>query len=246
MQLRLSESVQNYLVNIARLRTAEDTPVPLSELADTLSISPVSVNDMCRKLQDQGLVIYKPYKGALLTQEGQRYADYILRRHRLWEVFLVEQLGFDYEEAHEAACHLEHSTPDRVADRLDAFLSYPAVNPEGEPIPRPEGILPTCAATTISGLDAGQQAHILQCQVSEPVRVALDAQGIRPGAKVDLLVASEQNVLLQVGGSHVSLARTLADGILVEPIQEGASGQCTLQPLLEPEPVADARESAIQ
>ena len=229
--LRLSESVQNYLVNIVRLRAAEDTPVPLSQLADVLSISPVSVNDMCRKLQDQGLVIYRPYKGALLTEEGQRYAYYILRRHRLWEVFLVEKLSLDYDEAHAAACHLEHSTSDRVADRLDAFLSYPAVNPEGEPIPRPEGILPNCITMPISSLDAGQQAHILQCQVSEPVRVALDAQGIRPGAKVDLLVASEQNVLLQVDGAHVSLARTLAEGILTEPIEEDASGECTMHPL---------------
>lgn len=246
MVLHFSESVQNYLVNIVRLRTAEDAPVPLSQLADVLSISPVSVNDMCRKLQDQGLVIYKPYKGALLTQEGQRYAHYILRRHRLWEVFLVERLGFDYDEAHEAACYMEHATPDRVADRLDAFLSYPAVNPQGEPIPRAEGILPACIAIPISDLDAGKQAHILQCQVSEPVRVALDAQGVRPGAKVDLLVASEQNVLLHVNGSHVSLARTLADKILVEPIEEGSSGECTLQPLLEPEHVKDLSEPATQ
>ena len=219
--LHLSESVQNYLVNIVRLRAAQDDPVPLSQLADALSISPISVNDMCRKLQDQGLVIYKPYKGALLTEEGQRYAYYIVRRHCLWEVFLVEKLGFDYDEAHEAACRLEHSTPDQVADRLDAFLSYPAVNPQGEPIPRPEGVLPTCIAVPISDLNAGQQAHILQCRVGEPVRVGLDAQGIRPGAKVHLLAASEQSVLLQVDGVHISLARSLADAILVEPIEEG-------------------------
>lgn len=228
---RLSESVQNYLVNIVRMRTAEDAPVPLSQLADVLSISPVSVNDMCRKLQDQGLVIYKPYKGALLTEEGQRYAHYILRRHRLWEVFLVEKLGFDYDEAHASACLLEHSTSDRVADRLDVYLSYPTVNPEGEPIPRPEGILPNCVTMPISSLDAGRQAHVLQCRVSEPVRAALDAQGVRPGAKVDLLVASEQNVLLQVNDTHVSLARALADGILIEPIDQDDSGECTLHPL---------------
>jgi DtxR family Mn-dependent transcriptional regulator len=228
---RLSESVQNYLVNIVRMRAAEDAPVPLSQLADRLTISPVSVNDMCRKLQDQGLVIYRPYKGALLTKEGQRYAYYILRRHRLWEVFLVEKLGFDYDEAHASACHLEHSTSDRVADRLDGFLSYPTVNPEGEPIPRPEGILPNCITMPISALDAGQQAHILQCQVSEPARVALDAQGVRPGAKIDLLIVSEQNVLLQVDDTHVSLARTLADRILTEPIEQDQTGECTLHPL---------------
>ena len=241
--LHLSESVQNYLVNIVRLREAQDAPVPLSQLADALSISPISVNDMCRKLQDQGLVIYKPYKGALLTEEGQRYAYYIVRRHRLWEVFLVEKLDFDYDEAHEAACRLEHSTPDQVADRLDAFLSYPTVNPQGEPIPRPEGVLPTCVAVPISDLAAGQQGHILQCQVGEPVRVVLDEQGVRPGAKVHLLVASEQSVLLQVDGAHVSLARSLANAILVEPIAEGKSAECTLQTILQPESVAETPAS---
>jgi DtxR family Mn-dependent transcriptional regulator len=237
--LRLSESVQNYLVNIVRLRTADDAPVPLSQLAGALSISPISVNDMCRKLQDQGLVIYKPYKGALLTEEGQRYAYYIVRRHRLWEVFLVEKLGFDYDEAHEAACQLEHATPDRVADRLDAFLSYPAVNPQGEPIPRPEGILPTCMVVPIPDLDAGGQGHIVQCQVGEPVRVALDAQGIRPGASVHLLASSEQSVLLQVDGAPISLARTLADKVLAEPVGEDNGAECTMQPILQPQPTAE-------
>ena len=241
--LRLSESVQNYLVNIVRLREAKDVPVPLSQLADALSISPISVNDMCRKLQDQGLMIYKPYKGALLTEEGQRYGYYILRRHRLWEVFLVEKLGFDYDEAHEAACDLEHSTPDRVADRLDAFLSYPTVNPQGEPIPRSEGVLPTCIAVPISDLAAGQQGHVLQCQVGEPVRVALDEQGVRPGARVHLLVTSEQSVLLQVDGAHVSLARSLAHAVLVEPIVEGASPECTLQTIPQPKSVGEAPAS---
>jgi len=241
--LHLSESVQNYLVNIVRLREAEDAPVPLSQLADALSISPISVNDMCRKLQDQGLVIYKPYKGALLTEKGQRHAYYIVRRHRLWEVFLVEKLGFDYDEAHEAACRLEHSTPDRIADRLDAFLSYPTVNPQGEPIPRPEGVLPTCITVPISDLAAGQQGHILRCQVSERVLVALDAQGVRPGAKVHLLVASEESVLLQVDGALVSLARSLADAILVEPTVKGASAECTLQAISQPEPAAEAPAS---
>jgi DtxR family Mn-dependent transcriptional regulator len=233
--LRLSESVQNYLVNIVRLREAEDAPVPLSRLADALSISPISVNDMCRKLQDQGLMIYKPYKGALLTEDGQRYAYYIVRRHRLWEVFLVEKLGFDYDKAHEAACRLEHATPDRVANRLDAFLSYPAVNPQGEPIPRLEGILPTCIIVPISDLEAGQQAHILQCQVGEPARAALDAQGIRPGARVHLLATFEQSVLIQVDGAHISLARTLADKILIEPIGKDTTPECTMLPFSEPE-----------
>ena len=136
--LALSESMETYLITIARLRV-DDQPVPLSQLAEVLSISPVSVNEMCRKLQDQGFALYQPYKGVLLTPEGEKRAFYTLRRHRLWEVFLVQKLKFNFVEAHEAACQLEHSTPNLVADRLEVYLDYPATNPEGEPIPRANG-----------------------------------------------------------------------------------------------------------
>jgi DtxR family Mn-dependent transcriptional regulator len=235
---RLSESVQNYLVNIVRLREAADEPVPLSHLAEALSISPISVNDMCRKLQDQGLVVYRPYKGVYLTEEGQRHAYYIVRRHRLWEVFLVHKLGFAFEEAHQAACRLEHATPDPVADQLDAFLSYPTVNPQGLPIPRPEGVLPTCTTTLLSELSAGQAAHILRCDAGEPTCTAIGERGLRPGATAQILLATEQSQLLSVEGAHISVARSLAETILVEPIsaQETAadgSADCTLQPILQ-------------
>ena len=230
---RLSESVQNYLVNIVRLRESEQEPLPLSQLAEALSISPISVNDMCRKLQDQGLVVYRPYKGVYLTEQGQRRAYYILRRHRLWEVFLVQKLGLDYEQAHEAACRLEHATSDSVADQLDAFLDHPTVNPEGEPIPRPEGILPGCTPRFLSELSAGAKVHILQCSVSEPARAALAKQGLRPGATAEVLLASEPSQLLLVQDQHVSVARSLAEAILVEPLDDAddAHADCTLLPL---------------
>lgn len=229
----LSESVQNYLVNIVRLRESEEEPVPLSHLAEALSISPISVNDMCRKLQDQGLVIYRPYKGVYLTEEGQRRAYYIVRRHRLWEVFLVQKLGFDYDQAHEAACRLEHATSDSVADHLDAFLSYPTVNPQGLPIPRPEGILPHCTPRLLSELSAGERAHILQCSASAPARASLAEQGLRAGATVEILVVSEQSQLLLVENAHLSIAHSLAQTILVESLDDSdnADPECTLHPL---------------
>jgi DtxR family Mn-dependent transcriptional regulator len=230
---RLSESVQNYLVNIVRLRESEQAPVPLSQLAEALSISPISVNDMCRKLQDQGLVIYRPYKGVYLTEQGQRHAYYIVRRHRLWEVFLVQKLGFDYDEAHEAACRLEHATSDPVADQLDAFLSHPTVNPQGLPIPRPEGVLPLCAPRLLSELSAGDIVHILQCSASAPARTALEEQGLRPGATAEILLASDQSVLLLVQDTHLSMAHSLAKTILVEPHENSDStdAECSLHPL---------------
>jgi len=188
----LTESVQMYLVTIARLRE-DGQPVSLSQLAKALSISPVSVNEMCRKLQDQGLVIYRPYKGALLTPEGERQAYYVLRRHRLWEVFLVEKLGLDYTKAHEVACQLEHSTPKLLADRLDAFLGYPSVNPEGEPIPRTDGSLPPSSLLPLATLSAGQRGHVVRCEVSDAARAFLDEQSVRPGAMLTVEATAEDS-----------------------------------------------------
>jgi DtxR family Mn-dependent transcriptional regulator len=211
----LTESMQMYLVTIARLRV-NGQPVPLSALADTLSISPVSVNEMCRKLEDHGLVNYRPYKGATLTQDGEQRAFHILRRHRLWEVFLVQKLGFDYTQAHEIACKLEHATPKRLADRLDVFLDHPSVNPEGEPIPRGDGAPPARTLVPLAALSAGQRGHVVRCDVGDAARTFLDEQGIRPGVTLTVMAIAGDSLLVQIEGTHLSLARNLADAIQIE------------------------------
>ena len=129
----ISDSVQMYLVKIKRLQE-QIRPVPLSFLADSLCISPVSVNEMCRKMQEQNLIEYQPYKGASLTEEGERAAAQVLRHHRLWEVFLVEKLQFSAAEAHEIADELEHATSKELAERLDLFLGNPTVSPDGHSV----------------------------------------------------------------------------------------------------------------
>jgi DtxR family Mn-dependent transcriptional regulator len=211
----ISESMQMYLVTIVRLRQ-NDQPVPLSLLADTLNISPVSVNEMCRKLQDQGLVIYRPYKGALLTPEGQQRACYILRRHRLWEVFLVEKLGYAYEEAHEIACQLEHTTPNHLADRLDEFLDFPTVNPIGDSIPRGSEQAQKRPLVPLASLAPGQRGHVARCDLEGAALNFVMDQGIRPGSWLQLMAASGDGVLVQAGEAILSFTKSLADAIWVE------------------------------
>ena len=215
ISLALSESMETYLITIARLRV-DSQPVPLSQLAEVLSISPVSVNEMCRKLQDQGFAVYQPYKGVSLTPEGEQRAFYILRRHRLWEVFLVQKLNFDYNEAHEAACQLEHSTPNLVANRLEAFLDYPSVSPEGEPIPRADGVLPTRSWPLLTELPVGQVCHVIRCDANQAGCAFLDEHGIRPGASLTVLAMADDGLFLQVGDAQISIARSLAESITVE------------------------------
>ena len=131
----MSESTEMYLLRVVQLRENAQTPVSLSRLAEAMAISPVSVNEMCHKLMDKGLVTYIPYKGVLLTASGEAQISSLLRRRRLWVVFLEEKLGLDEVQAEAVACQLEHVTPCEVADRLDAYLGYPRTTAQGRPIP---------------------------------------------------------------------------------------------------------------
>lgn len=210
----ISESVQMYLVKIKRLED-EMNPVPLSYLADSLSISPVSVNEMCRKMQEQNLIDYQPYKGASLTPEGDREALLILRRHRLWEVFLVDHLKFSISQAHEMADALEHATSQELADRLDSFLGNPAVSPEGKDIPAGDGELLQIASYPLFSLTVGQAGYCLLDGVNEGVRDYLAQVGLHQGQEITLVGKTDGLVLLQTGQVHLSLSRQIAETIRV-------------------------------
>jgi len=229
----LSESVQMYLVTIIRLQTDEQ-PVSLSQLARRLSISPVSVNEMCRRLQEQGLAIYRPYKGVLLTAEGKRQACQILRRHRLWEVFLVERLGFEPSQAHEAACRLEHATPELLVERLDAFLGYPQVNPFGQPVPRPQGEESIPPSVSLLEFPVGRRAYFVRYEGDEAARAFLQEEGLSPGSTFEVVAVGQENLLLKKGSHFVALARGLAQGIKVRAaIGKGENGEETMNKMQE-------------
>jgi DtxR family Mn-dependent transcriptional regulator len=211
----LSESMQMYLVTIARLST-DNHPVPLSKLAAELDISPVSVNEMCRKLQENGLIHYQPYKGASLTSEGLEKACYILRRHDLWEVFLVEKLGFDITEANDIACHLEHTPSSALVDRLDAFLDYPTINPSGFAIPGNNNRNNIDMSIPLDSLTAGQSARVVRCDLDENALAFLNKAGFQEGIHIQILAESAEGMFLQYLGKEVmSVSRPFTKGIFV-------------------------------
>jgi DtxR family Mn-dependent transcriptional regulator len=136
-----SVSVEDYLLTIYRLQ-AERSPVSTTALAGQLGVAPPSVTGMARKLDRDGLVSYEPYRGVVLTAAGEKVALHLLRRHRLWELFLTRVLGLPRDEVHAEAHRLEHATSERVTDRLAAFLGEPEADPHGQPIPTRNGTLP--------------------------------------------------------------------------------------------------------
>ncbi len=219
----MSESIEMYLLRIALLQR-EGQPVPVPMLAQELSVSPVSANEMCRKLTDRGLVNYEPYKGVTLTAEGQTLAQRVLYCRRLWEVFFVEKLGIEPQEAEAKACRFEHVTPEDLAERLAAFLGHPTVSPQNEPIPydHETSILP--ASQPLTTLAAGARGQVVNIGLDETGKDFLRHQGMSPGSVVEVsAVAVDGSLLLNISGQSLSLAPAIADCVGVTPVTEPES-----------------------
>ncbi len=211
-----SESEEMYLITIAMaIEDGHEGPVPVPKLADALHVSRVSANEMVKKLAARDLVEYVPYKGALLSPEGDRIARSILRRRRLWSVFLSERLGLTPQAADTVACEFEHITPAHVAQRLSEFLGDPRVSPQGKPIPLPADA-PAAGepAIPLPELGVGTTGEVLGVAADAAERSFLAGQGIAPGAEIRLLAVADGGACLVVtpgGRLHLSpdVARTV-------------------------------------
>ena len=140
--MNYSVSEENYIKAIYHLQEESGT-VSTNALAGKLSTKAASVTDMMKKLSAKKLLHYKPYYGFTLSTDGKKAALFIIRRHRLWEFFLSQNLGFEWEEVHTIAEELEHVSSKKLIDRLDEFLGFPPFDPHGDPIPDPKGKIVT-------------------------------------------------------------------------------------------------------
>lgn len=213
--MTVSENLEMYLVTIALLtESGLDGPVPLSRLAQELSVQPVSVNQMVRKLHQDGLVNYQPYKGVELSNKGQQIALHIIRHRRLWEVFFVEKLNFPPTHAEALACRMEHITSCDVAQRLYTFLGDPQDAPGGKPIPAVGQETIQNNAVRLTEAQAGQYAQVLDIQADVATISYLDSQGISPGTKIFIsAVSSKGALLLDTGLLKISLAAELGEKV---------------------------------
>ena len=130
---------ENYIKAIYHLGNKGKETVNTNAIAEVMSTKASSVTDMIKKLSEKNYADYKKYQGVTLTDDGKRVAVNIIRKHRLWEVFLVEKLNFSWDEVHEVAEHLEHIKSEKLIDELDALLEFPTHDPHGDPIPDKDG-----------------------------------------------------------------------------------------------------------
>ena len=193
----VSENIQMYLVKLAILsENSVDPLINISSLADALEVQAVSVNQMVHKLDELGLVEYQPYKGVSLTDEGNHQAISILRHRRLWEVFLVNTLGFNSDVAEELACRIEHVTTEEIDDRLAAFLDHPNISPMGKRIPPKDKKFELEKSHPLTSLSAGQEAIVLKLPDDSTIAKYFQDVGLHSGSKVKVLATSQNGTML--------------------------------------------------
>ena len=158
---------ENYLKAILSLSLQGEELVSTNSIATEMNTSAASVSDMLKKLQEKKLIIYKKYKGVALNKQGKSIAVNILRKHRLWETFLVKKLDFNWDEVHDVAEQLEHIKSEELIDKLDSFLNYPKFDPHGEVIPTKEGTIPQTDRVLLSEIEENTNGIVLGVTLDE-------------------------------------------------------------------------------
>ncbi|GAA4429348.1 metal-dependent transcriptional regulator [Pontibacter saemangeumensis] len=179
---------ENYIKTIYKLSVNGMQEVNTNAIAEALDTKAASVTDMLRKLSAKDLVHYVKYRGVSLTTEGERVALQVVRKHRLWEVFLVEKLKFNWDEVHEVAEELEHIGSPLLTQRLDEFLGYPRFDPHGDPIPTETGEIKQIKQRLLAEMDVNEDGIVVGVNDSQPLFLQyLDRMGISLGSRIKVI-----------------------------------------------------------
>ena len=221
MSANFSTAEENYIKSIYHLQQLNNE-VSTNALAHHLNTAPASVTDMLKKLQAKNLVNYNPYKGFKLSREGNKAALMIIRRHRLWEFFLVDKLEFSWEEVHEVAEELEHVRSKKLVDRLDAFLRYPKLDPHGDPISDSNGKISEVEQLPLSDLPLNKQAVITSVQdQSSELLSFLSSQNIAIGTTLEVKsrLPFDNSVEIKFKNRQsINISERVANAIHVNPL----------------------------
>lgn len=215
-----SEAVEMYLKSLAVLGGARQ-PVAVAQLAEKLQVTTVSANEMLHRLSRDGLVTHQPYRGFQLTESGRETAWDVIRRERLWERFLVDQLKLDPARAIGWACQLEHATAPEVIEALDGFLQYPATCPQGQPIPRSADDAVHGEGRMLSEAEIGERVRLTAFDDEDPeVLTYLQRQGLAIGQVVSVVEMGPRRspLTLRLENGQAVIGRDLALTIQTERV----------------------------
>ncbi len=214
-----NDSKEDYLGIIFKHQDSNGEIKP-NIIAEKLSVSNAAVTDMLKKLSKEGLVNYKKYKGISLTKSGEIFARNIVRRHRLWEVFLYQIIGMPWDKVHDEANRLEHSSSDDLMDRINEMLNFPEYDPHGDPIPTKEGKVPEIKKhQPLAELSTGDSANVVRVNdFDENFLMYISKLGIKLKEKIVVKEkrAFDKSMEILVNGQPWNISNKLAQNIFVE------------------------------
>ncbi|MEO8664110.1 MAG: metal-dependent transcriptional regulator [Ignavibacteria bacterium] len=213
----MNRSLEDYLKNIYSIQPISGR-VTTSLLADKLNISAAAVSEMVSKLSGKGYIKNIPYKGFELTKKGEAIAINLVRKHRIWEVFLLKHLNYPWDKVHSEAENLEHSSSDELILRLDKFLDYPKFDPHGHPIPDKEGNISPDKTIPAADLKSGDTAVIKQVSDENPeVLIYLSKAGLKLNDEIKVIekINFDNSLSIHFKSGNIFLSEKLAKNIFV-------------------------------
>lgn len=215
----MTRSEENYLKTIFHLEGGKNTSISTNAIAEQMETKPSSVTDMARKLAQKGLLNYKKYQGVSLTETGRTKALSIIRKHRLWEVFLVEKLDFAWDEVHEVAEQLEHIKSEKLIDKLDELLDFPKYDPHGDPIPTKDGKFMERDKKLLSEMSVDASGVCVGVKDSSaPFLKFLDKNKIALGNTIQVLEKEDfdQSLKIAMEGRELRISHQIASNLYVK------------------------------
>lgn len=210
---------ENYLKAIFKLEQSKNATVSNSDLSKELGIQSASVTDMLKKMAKKKFIHYEKSKGANLTEKGKQVAISIIRKHRLWELFLVEKLQFGWEEVHEIAEQLEHIHSEELINRLDSYLGHPKADPHGDPIPNSNGVFAKGKSLLLSEMKESSQGKFTGVVDHSPSFLSfLNKIGLNLGdsIKIKSIEEFDNSYTLQLKGKiELTVSNKVANSILI-------------------------------
>ncbi len=216
-----TQSEENYLKAIFQLQEEIEGGISTSSLSEKLETKAASVTEMLKRLSDKELVDYQKYYGVQLTESGRKQALLIVRKHRLWEYFLVERLNFNWDEVHEVAEQLEHIKSPKLVEELDSFLGRPEYDPHGDPIPDKHGKLPKSPTKKLSQLKLGDHGICKGFNDNSSAFLQfLDKQNIGLHTPIEVLHIEtfDESMTIKIAQREVLLSKTATDNIYIDNI----------------------------
>ncbi len=216
----MTTAEENYLKAIYHLSEGGKKSVSTNDVAGAMKTKPASVSDMLRKLGEKEVIEYRKYYGVHITDEGKKQALQTIRKHRLWEVFLVDKLNFAWDEVHEVAEELEHIQSPLLIQRLDAFLNYPKFDPHGDPIPDEFGDVKAKPRLVLNEMEIDQMGQIVAVKDSSAAFLKyLDKVGAYIGARIKILDKTDFDGSIEIlvdQKKNLFMSKEVAANILIQ------------------------------